>query len=58
MPSGLYSLYIIITALLRTLGREANSEKFVYSIVGSKINSDNARAPRLAIYRYLGEIII
>ena len=55
IPSGLYSLYMIITALLRTLGREASGEKFVYSIVGSKINSNNAGAPRLAVYGYLGE---
>ena len=32
MSSDLYSLYIIITALLRTLERETNNEKFIYSI--------------------------
>ena len=57
MPSGLYSLYIIITALLKTLGWEANNEKFIYLIIGSKINSNNAGAPRLTIYGYLRKAI-
>ena len=55
MPSGLCSLCMTITALSRTLGREANGEKFAHSIAGSKNNSDNAGAPRLAVHWRLGE---
>lgn len=55
MLSGLCSLCMTITALSRTLGREANGEKFAHSIAGSKNNSDNAGAPRLAVHRRLGE---
>ena len=55
--NNLYSLYIIIIALLRILRREANSEKFIYLIIESKINSDNAKGSYLAIYKYLRETI-
>lgn len=57
MSSDLYSLYMIIIALSRILRREANDEKFIYSITESKNNSDNAKASRLAIHWRFRETI-